>query len=334
LPSKIMSSISSLGIVPNLCETFPLVQELQWRFNPFSGPAEELGGAPSGAYLAMTKEQVVFSFWRVKFWDIVYSFGPINISNTVTLSLYGELFSTSVFSFSVPFTEIVRPATSRTIINEKRLVCVSFAGLIFSTLPIDSDSAVNELPLSVSSLETITLPDESTETNDWSRNSVPSQFRINDFSAGIDAGSWEFDLGQVGDLYYYPFVVSLNMEISNDSSDGLLFAESQEANPAEGESLTGTLPRIAARLTTFPLPNQSGPLTEHKVRFQFSSESDVIELPLYDIETDLTPLTNTGFNLDGFSGITIRPREYWTYDLGDGNGPIYDGTTGAQLREF
>ena len=331
MPSKIMSSISSLGIVPNLCETFPLVQELQWRFNPFGGPAEELGGAPSGAYLAMTKEQVVFSFWRVKFWDIVYSFGPINISNTVTLSFYGELESTSAFSFSVPFTEIVRPAISRTVINEKMLVCHSFAGITSSTLPIDSDGAAGTA--SVSSFETMTFPDGmgETENYDHSRNSEPSQVGINDFSAGQEAGNWEFDRGQVGNLYYYPFVVSLNMEISNDSSDGLLFAESQEADPAEGVSVTGTLPRIAARLTTFPLPNQSGPLTEHKVRFQFSSESDVIELPLYDIETDLTPLTNTGFNLDGFSGITIRPREYWTYDLGDGNGPIYDGTTGEQL---
>lgn len=330
-----MSSISSLGIVPNLCETFPLVQELNWRFNPFSGPIEDLGGAPSGAYLAMTKEQVVFSFWRVKFWDIVYSFGPINISNTVTFSIGGEAFSNSVFSFSVPFTEVVRPATSRTIISEKSLVCTSFVGLFNSALPTDTDVALNELPLSVSSSETETYVDGSfTETYDRSRSAVPSQFDINSFSAGQEVGNWEFDLGQVGDLYYYPFVVSLNMEISNDNSDGLLFSESSEANPAEGESFTGTLPRIAARLTTFPLPNQSGPLTEHKVRFQFSSESDVIELPLYDIETELTPLTNTGFNLDGFSGITIRPREYWTYDLGDGNGPIYDATTGVQLREF
>ena len=330
-----MSSISSLGIVPNLCETFPLVQELSWRLNPVSGPYEELGDAPSGAYLAMTKEQVVFSFWRVKFWEIVYSFGPVNISNTTTLSFGGEAYSTINYSFSFPFTEVVMPGISRYTINERALVCTPFVDLFNSALPINSDVDLNELPLSVSSSETVTFSDGSpTETYDLSRSSVLKQFSINAFSADQDAGSWEFDRGQVNDLYYYPFVVALNMEISSDGSDGLLFAESQEANPVEGETITGTLPRIAARLTTFPLPNQSGPLTEHKVSFQFSSESDVIELPLYDIETELTPLTNTGFNLDGFSGITIRPKEYWPYDLGDGNGPFYDSTTGAQLREF
>jgi hypothetical protein len=328
-----MSSISSLGIVPNLCETFPLVQELNWRLNPFSGPVEELGDAPSGAYLAMTKEQVVFSFWRVKFWEIVYSFGPVNISNIVTIT-YPEYVEAFDFNFSFPFTEVARLSAGRNLSSEQGLVCRQFDDLFDSALPTVQDSDLNDLPLNISSTET-----NDDGTFDYSRSVVSRRFTINDFSAGQEAGFWEFDRGQVGDLYYYPFVVAFNINISSDSSDGLLFSESAEANNPPPEdayagTVTGTLPRIAARLTTFPLPNQSGPLTEHKVIFQFSSESDVIELPLYDIETDLTPLTNTGFNLEGFSGITIRPKEYWTYDLGDGNGPIYDGTTGAQLRGF
>ena len=314
-----MATVRHLGLVPNLCETFPLVEELNWRFIPFIGQTEELGKASPDAYLAMTKEQVVFSFWRVKLWEIVYSFGPVNISNTTTLTFsFGDgLFSTSNYSFSVPFTEVAITALSRTPIpiSERSLVCTSFVEGFNSALPVNSDVDLNELPLSVSSYETETYSDGSfTETYDRSRNSVPKQFRINSFSAGQEVGFWEFDRGQVGDSYYYPFVVSLNIEISSNGSDGFLFDESEEVNPAEGETLTGTLPRIAARLTTFPLPNQSGPLTEHKVSFQFSSESDVIELPLYDIETELTPLTNTGFNLDGFSGITIRPKEYWPYN--------------------
>ena len=31
---------------------------------------------------------------------------------------------------------------------------------------------------------------------------------------------------------------------------------------------------------------------------------------------------------------TLTATEYWPYDPGDGGGPIYDSTTGAQLREF
>lgn len=31
---------------------------------------------------------------------------------------------------------------------------------------------------------------------------------------------------------------------------------------------------------------------------------------------------------------TLEATEYWTYDPGDGGGPIYDSTTGAQLRAF
>lgn len=37
---------------------------------------------------------------------------------------------------------------------------------------------------------------------------------------------------------------------------------------------------------------------------------------------------------DSAGFFTISPSEYWTYDPGDGGGPIYDSTTGAQLRAF
>jgi len=32
--------------------------------------------------------------------------------------------------------------------------------------------------------------------------------------------------------------------------------------------------------------------------------------------------------------IDLTPEEYWPYDPGDGLGPVYDATTGAQLRAF
>jgi hypothetical protein len=39
-------------------------------------------------------------------------------------------------------------------------------------------------------------------------------------------------------------------------------------------------------------------------------------------------------NPTGYFSHTIAAEEYWPYDPGDGLGPIYDSTTGEQLREF
>ena len=50
-----------------------------------------------------------------------------------------------------------------------------------------------------------------------------------------------------------------------------------------------------------------------------------------DIEFNLT--TGDESVVPGYSAtITITPEEYWPYDPNDGGGPIYDSTTGAQLR--
>lgn len=40
------------------------------------------------------------------------------------------------------------------------------------------------------------------------------------------------------------------------------------------------------------------------------------------------------FGTPTFGSITVTPSEYWPYDPGDGKGPIYNSTTGAQLRGF
>jgi hypothetical protein len=37
---------------------------------------------------------------------------------------------------------------------------------------------------------------------------------------------------------------------------------------------------------------------------------------------------------ESISNLVIEPSEFWEYDPGDGLGPIYDKTTGAQLRAF
>ena len=45
-----------------------------------------------------------------------------------------------------------------------------------------------------------------------------------------------------------------------------------------------------------------------------------------------TSIVGTPFSISG--SITITATEYWPYDPNDGGGPIYDSTTGAQLRGF
>lgn len=53
---------------------------------------------------------------------------------------------------------------------------------------------------------------------------------------------------------------------------------------------------------------------------------DGITLPSY--------LNNISGSMVSDGSITITPLEYWPYNPGDGGGPIYNSTTGAQLRGF
>lgn len=41
-----------------------------------------------------------------------------------------------------------------------------------------------------------------------------------------------------------------------------------------------------------------------------------------------------GSTFNGTASVEISAVEYWPYDPGDGGGPIYNSTTGAQLRGF
>jgi hypothetical protein len=53
------------------------------------------------------------------------------------------------------------------------------------------------------------------------------------------------------------------------------------------------------------------------------------------IDIDLDGITVPAFIGNAVSGsLSISIHEYWPYDPEDGDGPIYDSTTGAQLREF
>jgi hypothetical protein len=46
------------------------------------------------------------------------------------------------------------------------------------------------------------------------------------------------------------------------------------------------------------------------------------------------PTTDESLAMVASCACTLTATEYWPYDPGDGGGPIYDSTTGAQLRPF
>jgi len=54
----------------------------------------------------------------------------------------------------------------------------------------------------------------------------------------------------------------------------------------------------------------------------------------YSITKPLYRTLPAGVGGRGTASIVMNAVEYWPYDPGDGDGPIYDSTTGAQLREF
>lgn len=68
--------------------------------------------------------------------------------------------------------------------------------------------------------------------------------------------------------------------------------------------------------------------------------SNTLTLPVgaYDTYANSASIDGHFFNLYGlgFSSIsvTITPNSYWPYDPNDGLGPIYNSTTGTQLRPF
>ena len=52
-----------------------------------------------------------------------------------------------------------------------------------------------------------------------------------------------------------------------------------------------------------------------------------------DIFTEIQTSTVGGSSVQNME-VVLEAIEYWPYDPGDGGGPIYDTTTGKQLRPF
>jgi hypothetical protein len=317
-----MATVSHLGLIPNFC--YPDQEQVTWR-QIFESEIVELGAAPESAYLKLTKQQIDFLFWRVKEWEITWGWNSKSISSKVTFDLDPEL--TQDYTFSYPQASwtktLIAPQALETA-NEKKLVCEPWYGAV----PVAS-FGFNEF--SITSKEVQNNPSPSLPENfDHSRDLIVNEMALSFApSAGGYGVSFDFDVAWVPNyktgLFYWPFTIELNIEISNSTTDNLLFAE-------EEDSIGGSLPPIVGRLTSNNLNDNSLEVSNYKAKL-YLYDGEFIEIPLFD-KTEPSAKTETKFNVDGFTGIEIKPKLYWAYDPDDGGGPIYDSTTGEQLRSF
>jgi len=334
-----MASVNYLGSVNSICTTFPEVTELRWRkiASDEFPVIEDLGIAPPNAYLPLTLEQVVFIHWRVRTWEISWDFEEININRTIVQTFPDYGVGNYQYSFNYPKQKnsdsFLASHIPEGTANEMQISCFSFdpfnnVGVANTTLPIQSTEIQ---AFEVYDPETPTPPNEN---YDHSRSVISAN--------NVVLGNWGFwgetvslDYGRIGDLFYLPLTIDFIAEIADENTDRFLFAEAAEATPDPSGPVEGTLPPIGGRLTSVPRgETQNATTSQYKAYFHMPApSSEIIEIDLFDATTP-SPLSNTRFNVDGFDGITIKPKLYWAYDPNDGDGPIYDTETGAQLRPF
>jgi hypothetical protein len=330
-----MATVRHLGLLPNVCFPFREREQLKWRQTFLEAEPIDLGVAPENAYLKLTKEEAVAVFWRVKEWEVSWGFSAKSINQTITQDFGDGDFGYYAHSFFYPEknTSIIIPAShlfdNQT--SEKNLVCTSFD-------PITNNGGDNFLSISSTENQTFSDP-EGNPPQDFnhSRGVISGNnfaIRIFDFFNEQESG-YDFDVALINDILYWPFTIDYFVEIADENNDGFLFNESGEANPDPFGAISGTVPRIGGVLTNVPRGSSPDPvISEYKAYFHIPNPSSkIIEFDLYDV-SDTTPLSQTRFNVDGFTGITIKPKSYWPYDPEDGGGPIYDTATGAQLRDF
>jgi hypothetical protein len=340
-----MATVRHLGLFPKTCFPYKNRNELKWRTLNLDEVILEVD-APDEAYLIMTKDQAFFAFWRVKEWEISWGWNSKLISKTIDLNyrIDGEIYQTEVlsFEFSYPLASFskILPAPHLTEFDllssdEKELVCKFWSGAVPSSNIFD----LNTLSIFSSWTSSADDPPNSVISN-GSRDTITNSVLTGNASTYQQEVFYDFDFGWVSNengLLYWPFCVDINIVISDvTTNDGILFDEDSFFGPngleQDGFVVEGTLPPIRGFLTTFSRPFMSTTSTSYYAKIEFPNGTE-IKLPLFDASTP-SPRTNTKFNIDGFTGITIKPKSYWPYDPNDGGGPIYDSETGAQIRSF
>lgn len=292
-----MPKIDYIGTVPNICSNFPKDTELP---------------LPENAYLPLTLEQLIFIHWRVKRWEISYEFSSKSISQLVTIG--GGTFLQ--FEFSHPSKSVAYQRSGPHIqsvgvnANERNLIC-NFNRLIDS---IGFGLSGADLPLFTGS-QSLSISSTESQTFDPPDGEEPFNFNHSRGSYGetLFAYSPNFSAARkIDTTYYMPYTVGILLDITNSTTDNLLFDEqSQKDTIEQGSTMDGAQPPIGGFLTTNPEGSYSS--SAYKATIQISEEeSNTIEMDLFD-KTEPSAITSTRFNVDGFNGIKIKPIEYWTY---------------------
>jgi hypothetical protein len=317
-----MASVLHSNLLPNAC--FPYQEEVKWYYSEYNGEIiTDLGVAPEEAHLRLTKEEATALYWRVKEWEISWGIGEKEIFTTIGDANYEFSYPKVNYSYIVSANHI---PDIEFIKNEKELICRTWNGGIPRGLIHRGDT-----PLSISSIGTI-----EGQTFDTSRNTIYTDlYASGDFiiyRMPIENGilvetAWIPDaLDPKKRKLYFPYSIDLDISISTSASDFTLFDEE-----------FGGLPPIRGSLTTLPTGSVTGAIynatpTQYTVEIHIP-DNGIIEMPLFDA-TEPTEISNVKFNVDGFTGIKIKPHSYWPYDPEDGKGPFYDSETGVRLRQF
>jgi hypothetical protein len=343
-----MATVRHLGLLPNVCFPFREREQLKWRQTFLEAEPIDLGVAPDNAYLKLTKAQATFIYWRVKEWEVSWGWDAKAISNSIAIN-FGESTETVTFDFSYAqgsFSQVFRANhltafdLSSGLFQENNLPCRIWDGGI----PRGGFQAVGG-NFEISSFYTSDFDPGftfgGTRTIGDPTNSMTNAVGLGGLFSFLDQEQGlEVDEGWVPDdrgLLYWPYTVDVSIMISDiTTDDGILFAEDSFFGPNglenDGQIVEGTLPPIRGTLTTHPRGSAlAAPPSPYSVDLLLNDT--IIEMPLFDA-TDPSPRTETRFNVDGFTGVTIKPHSYWPYDPNDGLGPIYDSETGEQLRAF
>jgi hypothetical protein len=307
---KAMATVRHLGLFSKIFERCPAYNLSESALQ--SGLYPEIWMPPDFA-LAM--------YWRVKKWRFNYSiqWGEVNAADAA--------FNWSVSREFTVGQENILAQTQDIIFGDPNI-----AGPIYNTIDIVSpelDASVDELKLicgvDPAEYETVEFPDfgDPIIVNNVSYNHFSCAARVESIKAS--SGTFSPNSGTNAEArIYWPWLNSPPAYIRTND-DGRI-----EILPTiQFEATTFRWTRIRAFNWTVP---SSGTVALGSYgTFSYNLLGESFSAPIYAY--------NSRSHVEGFSNTlsvnaSLEAIEYWPYDPNDGLGPIYDSTTGEQLRPF
>jgi hypothetical protein len=147
-----------------------------------------------------------------------------------------------------------------------------------------------------------------------------------------------------GDPESIPIVTG---EMTIELPAGGIASEKEFVCPKQRQFSVGDIfDQVGVILRIFPRANQSGDLIKMDIDVRASIQTTTYfygnggEAAPHIVGTGTITVQDRnlsfpiGGDFPGTGSLAISATEYWPYDPGDGGGPIYNSTTGAQLRGF